>query len=80
MILKVPESSGVFMMHAAMKILYIKDSVNLRKELLDAVSTPCLSEATRFRYLLSSAHEKIKDDLIKDYQDRHDGKLPGCMK
>lgn len=76
---KVPESPGVFMMHAAMKILYISDSENIRKRLLESISAPCLSDATRFRYLLSVSHESLKEDLIKDYQRRHDGKLPGCM-
>lgn len=76
---KIPESSGVFMMHAAMKILYISDSKNIRKQLLESISAPCLSSATRFRYVLSESHESLKKELIRDYQERHDGKLPGCM-
>ena len=75
----VPESSGVFMMHAAMKILLIDDAENLRMKLSDSHSTPCVSDATRFRYMKHSSPKKIKDDLIKDYKERHEGNLPLCM-
>jgi hypothetical protein len=27
----------------------------------------------------TSSYEKITDELIKDYQSRHEGKLPQCM-
>ena len=76
---KVPELSGIFMMHAAMKILYIGSSDNIRMKLLESISTPCLSDASRFRYMLSKSHEKIENDIIKDYQARHNGQLPRCM-
>lgn len=75
----IPEKPGVFMMHAAMKVLYINDSINLKKSLQESLSIPCISEAKRFRFMVSDEHEKIKSDLIEDYKNRHDGKMPKCM-
>lgn len=76
---KVPESPGVFMMHASMKVLYINDSDNLRTGLKSSESIPCISEAKRFRFMVTEDHEKIKKNLIEDYKNRHEGKLPKCM-
>jgi len=42
-------------------------------------TNPCVSRATRIRYMQTSSFEKIMDELIKDYQSRHEGKLPQCM-
>ncbi len=75
----VPQSPGIFMMHASMKILYIDNSENLRNALLEVCTVPCISDATRFRYMETSSHEKTKEELIKDYSEKHDGKLPKCM-
>ena len=75
----VPESPGVFMMHAAMKVLIIDGADNLRKKLSDSHSVPCVSNATRFRFMEHSTPQKIKEDLLEDYKDRHEGKLPLCM-
>jgi hypothetical protein len=74
-----PEKPGVFMMHAAMKVLFINNSTNLKKSLQDSLSVPCISEAKRFRFMISDDHEKIKKELIEDYKNRHDGKMPSCM-
>ena len=74
-----PETPVVFMMHAAMKILYIGNSHNLRSELLESLNNPCISESTRFRYASIENHTKIQDELIEDYKKRHDDKMPKCM-
>ena len=74
-----PETPGVFMMHAAMKILYIGNSHNLRSELLESLNNPCISEATRFRYASTENHATVRDELIEDYKKRHDEKMPKCM-
>ena len=75
----VPESAGVFVMHASMKILFIGGSENLRKSLLESLSTPCIDKAKRFRYMITESPDKVKDQLIKKYIEKHDGKLPLCM-
>ena len=75
----VPELSGVFVMHAAMKILFIGNAQNLRASLLESLTAPCLEKAKRFRYMVTESKEKIKERLIKDYLDKHNGKLPSCM-
>jgi len=76
----VPESPGVFMMHAKMKVMYIDGTDNLRKGLFEAIKRPCVSEAKRFRYMPTLSPQAIKDELINDYKKRHEGKLPECMK
>jgi len=78
MISKVPETSGVFMMHAAMKILYIGGSENMRKTIED-ISEKCVSDATRFRYKKERDFEKIRNELVIGYKKRHEGKAPECM-
>ena len=78
MISQVPESSGVFMMHAAMKILYIGGSENIRKT-IEGISEKGISNAIRFRYQKEKDFEKIKNELIADYKKRHEGKAPECM-
>jgi len=77
---KIPESSGVFMMHASMKILSIGASKNLRKSISDTISDSCISKASRFRYLVTESEDKIKEELIQEYRKKHDDKLPQCMK
>ncbi|MDH3488831.1 MAG: hypothetical protein OEL56_00125 [Nitrosopumilus sp.] len=78
MISKTPETSGVFMMHAGMKILYIGGSENMRKT-IENISEKCVSDATRFRYSVEKDFEKRKRKLIADYKKRHEGKSPECM-
>jgi len=75
---RVPEISGVFMMHAAMKILYIGGSKNMRNS-IENISEKCVSNATRFRYRREEDYEKIKNKLILDFKKRHEGKAPECM-
>ena len=76
---KVPQTSGVFRMHTAMKMMYIGNSENLQKRLDEALVAPCTYDAKRFCYMETNEHEKIRDDLLDDYKQRHDGKLPKCM-
>lgn len=76
---KLPESPGIYMMHAAMKILFIGGTNNLRQSITDSLSAPCTSEAKRFRYFVTGAHQHLSERLLKEYQEKHDGKLPKCM-
>jgi excinuclease UvrABC nuclease subunit len=76
---KVPESAGVYMMHAAMKILFIGSSSNLRQSISESLKTPCTSDAKRFRYFVTNSHDEVKKTLLKEYQEKHEGKLPKCM-
>lgn len=76
---KVPESAGVYMMHAAMKILVIGNSANLKQSIAESLKTPCTSDAKRFRYFVTDSHLEIGQKLLKEYQEKHDGNLPKCM-
>ena len=76
---EIPESPGVFMMHASMKVLLISDATNLRDGVTQTLESTCTNQATRFRYSVTEEHEKTKQDLIQDYKTRHEGNLPKCM-
>lgn len=76
---KIPEESGAYMMHAAMKILYIGNAVNLRQSILESLNNACTKDAKRFKYFVTSEHEKIGMQLLREYQEKHDGKMPRCM-
>ena len=76
---KIPKSPGVFMMHAAMKILFIGGSNNMKKTIEDISSEECISKSTRVRYRKEESFEKIKHELIVDFKKRHQGQLPSCM-
>jgi hypothetical protein len=76
---KTPQSAGIFMAHAAMKILIIEGTTNLRQSLLDITKKPCTSDAKRFRYFVTDAYDELKTKLLNDYKQKHDGKLPKCM-
>jgi hypothetical protein len=76
-----PEEDGVYKMHASMKILYIGGNTqNIRQSLLDCLSDPCISKATRFSYALTDSADKVKEQLLNEYRSKHNGKLPTCMK
>ena len=62
-----------------MKILFIGNSKNLRKSLLESLSNPCLKKAKRFSYALSQSSDKIKEIVLNEYSLKHNGKLPLCM-
>lgn len=74
----VPELPGVYAMHAAMKILYIGSSTNLRQSLLESLFHPCISKAKRFHYMTTENHHEMKEKLLNEYRQKH-GKLPECM-
>lgn len=74
----VPELAGVFVMHAAMKILYIGSGENLRQKIFESLSNPCISKAKRFRYMVAQSPDKVKEQLVTEYVGKH-GKLPECM-
>ena len=75
----IAESEGVFKLHAGMKILFIGSSHNLRESLLECLSNPCISKAKRFSYAITQSSDKIKEQLLNEYRNNHDGKLPTCM-
>ena len=79
-ILKIPQYPGVYMLHASMKILFIEGSENMQVEIQEKGKDQCISKATRIRYIETKSYEQITNNLIKDYQERHEGKLPHCMK
>ena len=72
-------SEGVYKIHAGMKILFIGSTKNLRESLLECLSDPCISKAKRFSYAITERADKVKEQLLNEYRDKHDGKLPGCM-
>lgn len=74
----VPESPGVCVMHASMKILYIGAGQNIRKELLGRLSDQCTAKAKRFKYLVTPVFESIREQQVNEYVSKH-GKLPPCM-
>jgi hypothetical protein len=75
----VPESEGVYKLHASMKILFIGSSKNLRQSLKQDLTNPCINNNSRFSYTIVKAADRIKEDLLIEYQNKHDGKLPLCM-
>jgi hypothetical protein len=76
----IPELPGVYKMHASMKILFIGSSAqSIRQSLLDCLSDPCISKATRFGYSLTDSADKVKEQLLNEYCSKHNGKLPVCM-
>lgn len=76
---KVPEQPGVFLMHASMKIHYIGGSENMRKTLEELLNDQCAKNAKRFHYMPTAAFEEESRKMVKDYADKHQGKLPVCM-
>lgn len=75
----VADSPGVFKVHASMKILFIGSSKNLRQSLIESLSDPCISKAKRFSYLITENAEQVKDQLLREYREKHSGNLPQCM-
>ena len=75
----IPTSEGVYKMHASMRILLIGSSQNLRQSLLEDLSNPCISKGARFSYAITESADKIKENLLNEYRNKHSGKLPLCM-
>jgi hypothetical protein len=78
-IANIAESEGVYKIHAGMKILFIGSSQNLRESMLGCLSDPCISEAKRFSYALIESADKVKEQLLNEYRNKHNGRLPTCM-
>jgi excinuclease UvrABC nuclease subunit len=76
---KTPESPGVYMMHAAMKILYIGNAHSLRHSITESLGSACVCDAKRFRYSVTDDHVSLKEKLLNEYKEKHDGKSPKCM-
>jgi hypothetical protein len=76
---KIPESEGVYKLHASMRILFIGSGQNLRQSLLEGLLNPCISKGTRFSYAITEAADKIRENLLNEYRNKHNGKLPLCM-
>lgn len=74
-----PEAAGVYLMHASMKVMYIGGSSNMRKSLAELLSDPCTGKSKRFHYMLAETYAETKEQLLKDYADKHAGKMPSCM-
>lgn len=75
----VPQAAGVFVMHASMKIMYIGGTSDLRHALSERLADPCCSKAKRFHYLLTESYAEKSSQTIKEYTEKHAGKLPSCM-
>ena len=75
----IAESEGVYKIHAGMKILFIGSSLNLRESMYASLSDPCLSKAKRFSYAITESSDKIKEQLLNEYRNKHNGTLPSCM-
>jgi hypothetical protein len=76
---KIPAESGVYTMHAAMKILVIGGTQNLRETILETLNDSCTKDAKRFKYSILANYEEVRMQLIKEYQEKHSGQLPKCM-
>lgn len=76
---KVPELEGVYKLHASMKILIIGGSKNLRQSLTQDLTNPCINNNSRFSYAIVETADRIREDLLNEYRNKHDGKLPSCM-
>jgi hypothetical protein len=78
-IVNIAESEGVYKMHAGMKILFIGSSQNLRESMRECLSDPCISKAKRFSYALIESADKVKEQLLNEYRNKHNARLPTCM-
>jgi hypothetical protein len=75
----IAETEGVYKMHVGMKILFIGSSQNLRESLLECLSNPCISKAKRFSYAITQSSDKMNGQLLNEYRNKHNGRLPTCM-
>ena len=75
----VPEAPGVYLMHVSMKVLHIGGSDNMRRSLTELLSDPCAGRAKRFRYMLTDSYASTTEELLKEYAEKHAGKMPLCM-
>lgn len=75
----IPESEGVYKLHANMRILFIGSGQNLRQSLTQDLTNPCINNRARFSYANTERSDKIVENLLDEYRNKHDGKLPLCM-
>jgi hypothetical protein len=75
----IAESEGVYKIHAGMKILFIGSGQNLRESMRRCLSDPCMSKARRFSYAIIESSDKVKEQLVNEYRNKHGGRLPICM-
>jgi hypothetical protein len=75
----IPESEGVYKLHANMKILFIGSGQNLRQSLTQDLTNPCISKGARFSYAIAESADKIRENLLNEYRNKHNGKSPLCM-
>jgi hypothetical protein len=78
-IANIAESEGVYKIHAGMKILFIGSSQNLRESMRGCLSDPCMGKARRFSYAIIESADKVKEQLLNEYRNKHGGRLPICM-
>jgi hypothetical protein len=78
-IANIAESEGVYKIHAGMKILFIGSSQNLRESMRGCLSDPCMSKARRFSYAIIESADKVKEQLLNEYRNKHSGRSPMCM-
>jgi hypothetical protein len=78
-IASIAESEGVYKIHAGMKIVFIGSGQDLRESMLGCLSDPCISKAKRFSYAITESADKVKEQLLNEYRNKHNGKLPTCM-
>lgn len=76
---KVPEAPGVYLMHASMKVMHIGGAPNMRQALLRLLADPCAGKARRFHYMATEAHAEAKERLLRDYREKHGGRMPACI-
>jgi hypothetical protein len=75
----IPESEGVYKLHASMRILVIGSGKNLRQSLTQDLTNPCIRKGARFSYAVTESADTVRENLLTEYRDKHDGKLPLCM-
>jgi hypothetical protein len=75
----IPESEGVYKLHANMKILFIGSGQNLRQSLMQDLTNPCISKGARFSYAITESADKKRGILLNEYRNKHNGKSPLCM-
>ena len=78
-IANIAEAEGVYKIHADMKILFIGGGQNLRESMRRCLSDPCINKARRFSYAIIESADKVKEQLVNEYRNKHSGRLPICM-
>lgn len=75
----IPEKGGVYELATVDTILYIGQSDNLRRRLLEhlASSDSCILRAKQFCYQESQNPEGFEEQVLSHYKNQY-GKLPSC--